>query len=125
MRSLFLASLLLLPPTLHATEVTLKAHPEMNAWSYYDKPLPKPSWNKDGSLSAWGLGHSTGSASIQETGARADRNKQALTLCYATRPREHAPGAPVPAIALPVVLEFRVRGLPAGDYVVQEVGVCK
>lgn len=125
MRFLLHFSLLLLPLSLHAAEVTLKTHPEMDGWSYYDKPLPKPSWNKDGSLSAWALGHSTGSASIQETGARVLRNKQALTLCYATRQREQVPGAQVPAIAIPVVLEFRVRGLPVGDYVVQPLEVCK
>ncbi|MDL5031861.1 hypothetical protein QRD43_08060 [Pelomonas sp. APW6] len=125
MRALLPICLLPLSLPLQAAEVSLKIHTEMDAWASYDKPLPKPSWNKDGTLSAWALGHGTGSESIVETGARVVSSKQALHLCYATRQRTHAPGEPIPAIAFPMVLEFRVRGLPRGDYVVRETGACR
>jgi hypothetical protein len=125
MRAILLSCMFLSSLSLHAAEVTLTTHPEIAPWEYYNKPLPKPSWNNDGSLSVWAIGHNTGSASILESEPRVVLSEQMLSLCYSRRPIEYVPNKPIPAVLLPVVLEFRVRGLAAGEYVVHEVSVCE
>ncbi len=106
-------------------DVSLTIHSEMYAFDYYySKKLPKPSWNKDGSLSIWYLGSNTGSEAAIESGARAVVIDHQLSLCYATRAMEYAPDQPVPALVYPVVLEFRIRSLARGNYTIKEVSRC-
>lgn len=125
MRAILGALLLLMPLSLHAAEVSLEIHKEMNGYDYYSKPLPTPSWNKDGTLSVWHQAHGNGSYSVVETGAHVVQNTQALSLCYSRRAVHYEPNQPIPAVLYPVIVEFRIRGLSPGEYTVQEVSICK
>lgn len=106
------------------SNVALTVHGEMNGLDYYAKALPGMSWGMDGTLTVWYLGNSTGSAFVVERGAQVWVTGRQLSLCYAMQPRKFGPDDPIPAIVVPVVLEFRIKGLARGDYVLQGVSVC-
>lgn len=123
-------------PARSEIDVAVKRHSELNgndyakpSWisdaDYPVKPLPKPAWNKDGSLSVWHLAAATGSFSIAESGARALLLGKQLSLCYAWHRKSYAPNEPVAAYVVPVVIEFRIRNLPPGEYSFNEIQVCQ
>jgi hypothetical protein len=125
MRAKCLLLLLFAPLSLEAAEVSLQIHSELNGFDYESKPLPQSAWNSDGTYSVWQLRLNTGAGKIIETGARAVVKGTSLLLCFAVNPTKYAPNQPMPLVAFPVVLEFRVSGLARGEYVVKDVSACK
>jgi len=123
-------------PAQSEIDVSVKKHPELKgddyvkpSWisdaDYPIKQLPKPAWNKDGSLSVWHVAAATGSFSIAESGAQALLLGKQLSLCYAWHRKSYAPNEPVAAYVVPVVIEFRIRNLPPGEYSFNEIQVCR
>ena len=67
----------------------------------------------------------TGTSAVRESGASVSVSGPSLSLTFPLCPVKRAADQPIPAVAIPVILEWRVTDLPKGEYLVSVRPACK
>lgn len=67
----------------------------------------------------------TGTSAVRESGASVSVSADTLSLTFPLCPVKFAPDQPIPAVAVPVLLEWHITNLPKREYRVSAQPTCK
>ena len=84
---------------------------------------PASSWLDNSTLLVQAVLLETGSVAIRDSGASVEVSGNKLTLRFPRCPIKYEPKQPIPAVATPVLLEWRVSGIARAEYRVSLVAV--
>ena len=113
--------LLLLPTYALAEKVELILHKEKDPWPMFEKyKNPVISWENE-IMVVQCIVHDTGSSLVVTDTPGLNMKSNDIQLCYKTKPIQYESGQAIPAVAMPIYAEFKVRGLQKQNYNVEVI----
>jgi hypothetical protein len=104
--------ILLLAPSAFAADVSVRKYRDPLAWSIPREQYQKPIWSwVDAGMLIRIVVMETGGSMVDESTLRAKVDGKEILVCYGEVRPQYSPGAPVPSVAAPVVIEYLISGI--------------
>ena len=121
MRYPLIIFLLIFPTYALAEKVELILHKEKDPWAMFDKyKNPVISWENE-IMVVQCIVHDTGSYLVVTDTPGLNMKGNDIQLCYKTKSIQYESGQAIPAVAMPIYAEFKVKGIRKHNYNVEVV----
>lgn len=111
-QALGVIGILLMAHSAFAADVTVRKYRDPLAWNIPREQYQKPIWSwVDAGMLIRIVVMETGGSIVDESSLRAKVDGQEILLCYGYVSPKYSPGAPVPAVFAPVVIEYLISGI--------------